>query len=79
MGNMSVRNIPEDEMDALKRIAASNNRSAEAEVRHLISRHIQAHDGEGFGSGLHARLGGLIDQDFEFDRARAAHEPMDFE
>ena len=33
MGNMSVRNIPEDEMDALKRIAASNNRSAEAEVR----------------------------------------------
>ena len=74
MGSMSVRNIPEDEMDALKRIAASNNRSAEAEVRHLISKHIRAHHGEGFGSSLHAKFGGLIDQDFEFDRERVAYD-----
>lgn len=77
MRSMSVRNIPEGDMQALKRIAASNNRSAEAEVRDLISKHINAHSGSGFGSRLHAKFSGLIDPDFKFDRTRSGHEPID--
>lgn len=33
MSQMTVRNIPDNDYEALKRVAARNKRSAEAEVR----------------------------------------------
>lgn len=79
MPNMSVRNIPEEEFDALKRIAQANNRSAEAEVRHAISNLVRAQSGHGLGTLLNARYGGLIDDDFEFERDKTTSEPITFE
>ena len=49
MSQMTVRNIPNPQYAALKRIAASNGRSAEAEMRLLILRHVGVRDGEGLG------------------------------
>jgi len=77
MGSMSVRNIPDDVLKTLKKIAAANNRSAEAEVRQAIANLVRAQDGKGFGQQLHARLGGLIDQDFQFERDPTTHEPLE--
>lgn len=78
MGNMSIRNIPDDDMVALKRLAAQNNRSAEAEVRHAISKLVRKAAGKGFGTRLHEQYGGAIDDDFDFERDRTPHRPMTF-
>lgn len=77
MGSMSIRNIPEEDLVALKRLAARNNRSAEAEVRQAIANLVRASAGEGFGTRLHRHLGGAIDAEFEFERNRQPHQPID--
>ncbi|MES9858442.1 MAG: hypothetical protein ABW166_17840 [Sedimenticola sp.] len=79
MSQMTVRNIPEEDYEALKRVAAKNNRSAEAEVRHAIKNIVRFGSGEGIGSKLHAKYGGAIDDNYEFPRDKAPHEPIVFE
>ena len=79
MGQMTVRNIPDTQYAALKRVAAANDRSAEAEVRYLIARRVGTQEGEGFGSKLVAKYSGVIDQNFEFERDWTASEPVSFE
>lgn len=79
MGQMTVRNIPNEHYEALKRVAAQNNRSAEAEVRLAIAKLVQAETGGGFGSKLNAKYGGAIDDDFRFARNQTASAPMVFE
>lgn len=79
MGQMTVRNIPDPQYEALKRVAASNDRSAEAEVRILIAQRVGALEAEGFGSKLVAKYGGSVDQDFEFERGQSASDPVTFE
>jgi len=79
MGQMTVRNIPDDDYRALKRVAAENNRSAEAEVRFAIAQIVRRETGSGFGSKLNAKYGGVIDDDFQFERDKTASEPMVFE
>ncbi len=79
MSQMTVRNIPNPQYAALKRIAASNGRSAEAEVRLLIVRHVGVLDGEGLGSKLRAKYSGLMDQDFQFERDQTSSDPVTFE
>ena len=77
MGQMTVRNIPDDQYEALKRVAADNDRSAEAEVRLAISHLVQTSGG--FGTKLAAKYSGAIDADFNFDRDNAASKPVSFE
>ena len=68
MGDMTVRNIPEDDHRALKRIARSNSRSTEAEARLAIAHYIEAQRKTGFGSRLHEAYGGAVDDDFVIER-----------
>ena len=79
MSQMTVRNIPDSQYSALKRVAASNNRSAEAEVRHLIARRVGARGGDGFGSKLVSKYSGIVDQEFQFERNRTSSDPVTFE
>ena len=79
MGQMTVRNIPDNDYESLKRVAAQNNRSAEAEVRLAIAQLVRIATGTGFGTKLNAKYGGVIDDDFQFDRDKSAGEPMAFE
>ena len=79
MSQMTVRNIPEDQYEALKRVAAAKGRSAEAEARLAIARHVGAQGGVGFGSRLKAKYSGVVDQDFEIERDRTVADPVSFE
>lgn len=77
MGQMTVRNIPDEQFAALKQVAAENNRSAEAEVRFAILRLVRDRLGIGFGDVMHREFGGAIDDDYEFPRSKAESKPMD--
>ena len=79
MGQMTVRNIPDPQYAALKRVAASNDRSAEAEVRHLIAQLVSTQDGDGFGSKLVRKYSGIVEQDFRFERDQTSSDPVSFE
>jgi len=79
MSQMTVRNIPDEEYEALKRVAAKNNRSAEAEVRRAITYIARFGASDGIGSKLHSKYGGAIDDDYAFPRDASAHRPMAFE
>lgn len=79
MGQMTVRNIPDEQYAALKRVAAANNRSAEAEVRVAIALLVNTQLGEGFGSKLKAKYSGVLDDDFQFEHAQTQSKPMVFD
>ena len=79
MGQMTARDIPDIQYAALNRVAAADDRSAEAEVYYLIARRVDTQEGEGFGSKLVAKYSGVVDQNFEFKRDRTASEPVNFE
>ncbi len=76
MGNLRIQNIPDEDLAALKRLAARNNRSAEAEVRAAISNLARSATGKDFGSRLHGQYGGAIDSEFEFGRDRTPYQPV---
>lgn len=78
MGSMSIQDIPDEDLIALKRLAARNNRSAETEVRMAIAKLVRTTRDRGLGSQLHEAYGGVIDSDFEFERDRTAYEPTGF-
>lgn len=79
MSQMTVRNIPDAQYEALKQVAAENNRSAEAEVRMAIALLVRNKTGEGFGSKLKAKYSGVIDTNYQFVRSKDETEPMVFE
>ncbi len=79
MGNMSIRNIPEDAYEALKLRAYENGRSAEAEVRAMIVESaVRAREG-GFGSRLRSCFKGLEGDDLDVSRDAEPAEPVTFE
>ena len=79
MSQMTVRNIPDAQYEALKQVAAENNRSAEAEVRMAIAHLVRNKTGEGFGSKLKAKYSGVIDTNYQFVRSKDETKPMVFE
>ncbi|WP_299682531.1 hypothetical protein [uncultured Roseobacter sp.] len=79
MGDMTVRNIPEDQHLALKRLARLKGGSAEAEARKAIAFYVEAQSDRGFGSRLHEKYGGIVDQDFSIDREGGSSDPVSFE
>lgn len=52
MGNITIRNIPDDIHDRLKQIAAQHNRSTEAEVRTILTAAVNQHGGVGLGAQM---------------------------
>jgi len=56
MGDMTVRNLPDEIHDELRVRATQNNRSIEAEVRSMITSSIVASTGGGLGDRLRARF-----------------------
>jgi plasmid stability protein len=79
MGQMTVRNIPDAQFAALKRMAASNGRSAEAEVRMLIAERVEPEASVGFGTRMKSKHSGSIAQAFKFDRDQTSSAPLSFE
>ena len=79
MGQMIVRNIPDTVHAALKRVAEQNQRSAEAELRLLITETYKERDDKGFGSKLAAKYSGVLEQGFEFKRDQTSTDPVTFE
>lgn len=79
MSQLTVRDIPDAQYEALKRLAALNNRSTEAEVRLLIARHVGAQEGGGFGSRLAAKYRGSVDQNFRIERDQTSSDLVTFE
>ncbi len=78
MSQITVRNIPDEHFEALKRIAAENKRSAEEEVLRAIGRLVHRRTGQGFGSMLKAKYAGLIPLGFRFERSREVSNPLSF-
>jgi plasmid stability protein len=79
MGNVSVRNLPEETHRALRIRAAENGRSTEAEIRVILEAALRPPTRVKLGSVLQAfgkRYGG-IDLDIKRDATQA--EPPTFE
>jgi antitoxin FitA len=78
MPAVTVRNIPEKTHRALKRRAAQNGRSTEAEIRIILEDAVSAGTAAGLGSQLAAlgrRFGGI---ELNITRDKSPAEPADF-
>ena len=76
MAKKSISNILDEAMAALKQTAARSKRSAKPEDGLSISNHARLADGKGFGSLLHEKYGGVIDDNDVFPRDRAPAYPI---
>ena len=79
MGNMSIRNIPEEAYNALKIQAAKNGRSTEAEVRAMIEEVAVSSRSGGFGTRLQNCFKDVEGDELDFPRDKTPAEPMVFE
>ena len=80
MGNMTIRNLPDEVHDHLRRQAVSNNRSIEAEVRAiLVNSYVAKHTG-GFGQQLRSRFQsmGVIGDELDLKRDNSVGDAADF-
>ena len=79
MGNMSLRNIPEDIHTAIKERALANNRSAEAEVRAIVEEAVRSADVGGFGTRIRKHFSGIEGNELEVLRNADHPEAATFE
>lgn len=79
MGNMTLRNIPEDIHDGLRTRATMNKRSAEAELRAILKEAIVSASKGGFASRLRNEFADVLGHELEVTREKTAAEPMTFE
>lgn len=70
MANITIRNLPDEVHHMLKLLAKRNERSTEAEARHILKTTVSA----AAGSGLGHVLTNIFEAD-EFDVARSS-EPL---
>lgn len=80
MGNMTIRNLPDEVHDHLRQQAASNDRSIEAEARAiLVNSYVAKHTG-GFGQQLRSRFQsmGLLGDELDLKRDKTAGRSADF-
>lgn len=73
MGNMTVRNLPDEVHDELRLRAHMNGRSIEAEVRTILVHAVVA--ANGFGDRLHARFGDYTGEDLSIERDAETSKP----
>jgi plasmid stability protein len=79
MGNMSIRNIPNEAFHALKEQAAKNGRSTEAEVRAMIEEVAVSSKLGGFGTRLRKCFKNLEGDELDLSRDKTPAKPMVFE
>lgn len=80
MGNMTIRNLPDEVHDHLREQASSNRRSIEAEARAiLVNSYVAKHTG-GVGQQLRSRFQGLgvIGNELDLTRDTTPGEAADF-
>ncbi len=80
MGNMTIRNLPDEVHNHLREQALSNRRSIEAEARAiLVNSYVAKHTG-GFGRQLRSRFQsmGVIGDELDVKRDRTPGEAADF-
>jgi plasmid stability protein len=80
MGNMTIRNLPDEVHDHLRQQAASNDRSIEAEARAiLVHSYVAKHTG-GFGQQLRSRFQsmGLLGDELDLKRDKTPGRSADF-
>ncbi|QDA36463.1 plasmid stabilization protein [Paracoccus liaowanqingii] len=80
MGNMMIRNLPDEIHDHLREQALSNRRSLEAEVRAiLVNAYVARHTG-GFGQRLRSRFQdmGVIGDELSRPRDKVVGDAADF-
>lgn len=80
MGNMTIRNLPDEVHDHLRQQAFSNNRSIEAEARAiLVNSYVAKHTG-GFGQQLRSRFQsmGVIGDELDLKRDKTPGRAADF-
>ena len=80
MGNMTIRNLPDEVHDHLRQQAVSNNRSIEAEARAiLVNSYVAKHTG-GFGQQLRSRFQsmGVIGDGLDLKRDKTPGRAAEF-
>jgi len=80
MGNMMIRNLPDEVHNHLREQASSNRRSLEAEARAiLVNSYVARHTG-GFGQKLRSRFQdmGVIGEELSQPRDKTAGDAADF-
>ena len=75
MGNMSIRNLPEETHQALKLRALRNNRSAETEARAILVEAVISDTEGGFGTRLHSCFKGVTGEELSIERDKPVAEP----
>ena len=78
MGNMSIRNIPDEAFAVLKNQAAKNGRSAEAEVRAMIVEVAVSSERGGFGQRLQRCFNGCEGHELDVQRDQTPAKPIVF-
>ncbi len=74
MGNMVVRNLPDEIHQRLREQASSNGRSLEAEVRSILVQSTVAASAGGFGQRLRKRFAENLGVDLSVERDRSVSE-----
>ena len=74
MGDMTVRNLPDEIHDELRVRAKQNNRSIEAEVRSMITSSIVSGAGGGLGSRLRERFDEVTGDELSDLREKVPHQ-----
>lgn len=78
MGDMTVRNIPDQIHNALRERATLNRRSIEAEVRTILAHSVMVAETGGFGQQLRDRFAVCSGDDISVNRDKSAGEAADF-
>ena len=79
MGNMTVRNLPDEVHDELRHRARTNGRSLEAEVRTILVHAAMVANTGGFGQQLRNRFGEDTGDDLSTRRDKSVSDPAIFE
>lgn len=79
MGNMTVRNLPDEVHERLRAQARLNKRSLEAEIRSILVQSVISSSAGGFGNRLRERYGKFLGDDLTIERDQSSSEPGHFE
>lgn len=79
MGNMTVRNLPDEVHERLRAQASLNKRSLEAEIRSILVQSVISSSAGGFGNRLRERYGEFLGDDLTIERDQSSSEPGHFE
>jgi plasmid stability protein len=79
MATLTIRNVPDPVHAAIRRMAEKHHRSAEAEVRAILTAVAAKELGVGLGQTLRARWGDALGDDLSNLRDQSPAEPAAFE